>query len=145
VQYACDHSRKNPRHSTEPNGHRTQCGRKVVTAKKARTRKFALSTKQEKPIKRAFFDTDLYEIKLDMGCSYSLSGTESDFVPGTIVPVQGMSVGAYGGTKVHATGIGTLKWTMLDDAGRLLELVIPGSLYIKIRPLDCCLPNITPK
>jgi hypothetical protein len=78
-----------------------------------------------------FFDTDSYEIKLDTGCSYSLSGTEADFLPGTAVPAEGMSIGVFGGAKIHITGIGTLKWTILDDVGRTLVLIIPNSLYVK--------------
>jgi hypothetical protein len=131
VQYASDYSRKDPRRSTEQKGHKTQCGNRKITAKKQRTKTLALSTEQEKYANKVFFDTDSYEIKLDTGCSYSISGTESDFIPGTVVPVQGMTVGAYGGTKLSVTGVGTLKWAILDDAGRLLELVIPDSLYVK--------------
>jgi hypothetical protein len=42
------------------------------------------------------FETDSYEVKVDSGCSYSMSGAECDFVPGTIEPVRaGMSVGTY--------------------------------------------------
>jgi GAG-pre-integrase domain len=81
--------------------------------------------------KNTFFDTDMVEIKVDTGCSYSMSGTKTDFIPGTIQPVSsGMSVSAYGGTRVPITGKGTLKWTILDDVGKEIDLIIPNSLYI---------------
>jgi hypothetical protein len=133
-QSSSDDSRQTPRHCTKQNGHKTQCGNmteKAVTTKKKKTKTFVLSTEQERTSTRLFFDTDSFEIKLDTGCSYSLSGSEADFIAGTIVPAVGMSVGAYGGTKLSVTGIGTIKWTICDDSGKLIDLVIPNSLYIK--------------
>jgi hypothetical protein len=74
----------------------------------------------------------MFEIKVDTGCSYSMSGTESDFLKETIVPVStNTTVSAYGGAKVQITGKGTLKWVILDDLGRPIDLIIPNSLYIK--------------
>jgi hypothetical protein len=65
------------------------------------------------------FETDSYEIKVDSGCSYSMSGVEDDFVPGNLNPVrEGMSVGTYGGVKVPITGTGTIRWVTLDDTAR---------------------------
>jgi hypothetical protein len=83
-------------------------------------------------IKYVLFDTDMFEVKVDTGCSYSMSGVESDFLKGIIVPVStNTTVSAYSGAKVQITGKGTLKWVILDDRGRQIELIIPNSLYVK--------------
>jgi hypothetical protein len=74
----------------------------------------------------------MVEIKVDTGCSYSMSETESDFLQGTIMPVNtNTTVSAYGGTKVKITGKGTLRWVILDDVGRTVEIIIPNSLHVK--------------
>jgi hypothetical protein len=39
-------------------------------------------------VQPVFFDTDTVEIKVDTGWSYSMSGTENDFLKGTITPVS---------------------------------------------------------
>jgi hypothetical protein len=75
--------------------------------------------------KNVFFDTDMQEVKVDTGCSYCMSGSRQDFLPGTLRnPTRKMTVSAYGGAKLQITGIGTLAWNILDDAGSELQLLI---------------------
>jgi GAG-pre-integrase domain len=91
------------------------------------TNQMERNTKERSPqktTKSVLFDTD--------SCSYSMSGVERDFVPGTIKPVKvGMSVGTYGGMKVPITGTGTIQWTTLDDTGQKIVMIIPRSFYVK--------------
>jgi Reverse transcriptase (RNA-dependent DNA polymerase)/GAG-pre-integrase domain len=112
-----------------------------VTSEKVHRTKFVLSTEQETKRKQLLFDTDSFEIKLDTGCSYTISGTETDFIPGTIVPTKDVTVGAYGGTTVRVTGIGTVQWTILDDDGKPLVLKIPNSLFVKGTPTRLLSPQ----
>lgn len=83
------------------------------------------------PNKQLLFDTDSFEIKVDSGCSLSMTGTRKDFVDGSLTKAPpNITVGAYGGAKVPVTHIGTIKWTVLDDSGTSREILLPGSLLV---------------
>jgi hypothetical protein len=79
----------------------------------------------------AQFHTDSYQVIVDTGCSVSLSGVETDFLPGTLkqAPV-GLSIQSYGGARVPVTHVGTIKWYVLDDHHQTRAIVLPRSLYV---------------
>jgi hypothetical protein len=88
----------------------------------------------------AQFDTDSYQVKVDTGCSVSLSGVKTDFSPGTLKqapPV--LSIQSYGGSKVPITHIGTIKLYVLDDQYQTRAIVLPRSL--KVQRQDSCHHN----
>lgn len=77
------------------------------------------------------FDTDSHQVKVDTGCSVSLSGVLDDFVPGTLKPAPpGLSIQSYGGTKVPVTHKGTIRCRVEDDSYITRELLLPRSLYV---------------
>lgn len=78
----------------------------------------------------AAFDTDSVEVKIDTGCSISISGNREDFVPGSLqVSRKDVFITGYGGNKVRVAYTGTIRWPVIDDAGALRELRLPNSLY----------------
>ena len=121
-----------------------QCYESKVTIHKVQNKKWqspccarCLSTqpvtKQGHPrfLNKMYFDTDSYEVKVDTGCSVSLSGVRTDFVPGTLREApSGLSIQSYGGTRVPVTHMGTIRWYITDDTHTVRELLLPRSLYV---------------
>jgi Reverse transcriptase (RNA-dependent DNA polymerase)/GAG-pre-integrase domain len=79
----------------------------------------------------ATWDTDSYEVKVDSGCSVSISGEIRDFIPGSLKVSSGkMTVQGYGSSLSSVTHTGTILWKVLDDDNVIREIKIPQSLYI---------------
>jgi hypothetical protein len=77
------------------------------------------------------WDTDSFEVKVDSGCSVSLSGDLSDFVPGTLKATKGnVSIQSYGGGRTAVTHSGTILWKIRDDTNCEREIKLPGALYV---------------
>jgi Reverse transcriptase (RNA-dependent DNA polymerase)/GAG-pre-integrase domain len=87
------------------------------------------------------FDTDSFEVKIDNCCSKTLSGHKSDFVKGTLHPVNNMAVEGYSGSLDAITHKGTVRWTVSDDNGKVVDILIPGSLYVPGNPLRLLSPQ----
>jgi hypothetical protein len=74
----------------------------------------ATQKKQDEPDS---WDTDSFEVKVDSGCSVSLSGDIKDFIPGTLTETKGgISIQSYGGGRTAVTQTGTILWKVMDDA-----------------------------
>jgi Reverse transcriptase (RNA-dependent DNA polymerase)/GAG-pre-integrase domain len=93
-----------------------------------KTEVFATTTRQNEKI--MLFDTDSSPIKIDNCSSRSMSFSRSDFISGTLKPVQNMKVTGYSGAKVPITHKGTIRWYIADDNGTTQALVIPNSFYV---------------
>ena len=75
--------------------------------------------------KNIFFDTDAVEAVLDTGCSVTLSSERSDFI--TYKPTTGQVEGL----GVHKiVGTGTVKYTVMDDNGKKVNLLICDSIHV---------------
>jgi hypothetical protein len=60
-----------------------------------------------------------------------MSGTREDLLPRTLVAAPpNLSVGAYWGTKVKVTHIGTIRWNITDDTEKTQVLILPNSLLV---------------
>jgi hypothetical protein len=84
------------------------------------TKWIAMNTQSEVMGKadKVHFYTDSFEIKVDTGCSLSMSGTKKDFMSGILKPAPpNMDVGAYGGAQIPVSRLGTLRWMVTDDDG----------------------------
>jgi hypothetical protein len=85
----------------------------------------------QKPANTVLFDTDSVPIRVDSGCSISVSGTKKDFLTHSFKAVAaGTVIKGYGGTTSPITHTATLSWKVLDDDGIARELRIPNSLYV---------------
>jgi hypothetical protein len=81
--------------------------------------------------KQVIFDTDSFPIKIDTGCSVSVSGTRSDFIKDSFKAVpKGTVISGYGGLKSEIMHTATILWRIIDDEGRHQDIVIPNSLYV---------------
>jgi hypothetical protein len=77
------------------------------------------------------WDTDSFEVKVDSGCSMSLSGDIADFVPGTLQEMKGkVCIQSYGGGRTVVTHSGTILWRVVDDSNVVREIKLPGALYV---------------
>jgi hypothetical protein len=89
---------------------------------------FCVLTRQEETDQ---WDTDSVEVKVDSGCSMSLSGDIKDFLPGTLRPMKGkVCIQSFGGSKTVVTHSGTIVWKVMDDSNIKREIKLPGALYV---------------
>ena len=71
------------------------------------------------------FDSDAVEIILDSGCSFTISFCRDDFI--SFRP----SVGQVEGLGIHKIkGRGTVKYTVLDNNGDKINILIKDALYV---------------
>jgi hypothetical protein len=72
----------------------------------------------EKRGKKMEFDSDSYQILIDNCCSHSLTNNKNDFIEW---PAKSkVRVRGYNG-QTTSTMIGTVKWKILDDNGKLYK------------------------
>jgi hypothetical protein len=61
-----------------------------------------MNTAEDKSQEIETWDTDSFEVKIDSGCSMSISGDINDFIPGTLKETKGnVSIQSYGGVKIY--------------------------------------------
>ena len=79
-------------------------------------------------IRRSHFDTDSHIIRIDNCASKSISPSIDDFIDAPI-PINKKVKGLSG----HIDGImvGTIKWHIEDDDGKIHTIILPNSMYIK--------------
>jgi hypothetical protein len=77
------------------------------------------------------WDTYSTEVKVESGCSMSISGDIADFIPGTLQEINGrVSIQSYGGGKTEVTHSGIILWKVMDDSNYIREIKLPGALYV---------------
>jgi hypothetical protein len=76
------------------------------------------------------FGTDSFQIKVDNCASRTMSFQKSDFIPGTLMKVRDKVVRGFGNTISRITHVGTIKWKIYDDDGRIHDIIIPNSYYV---------------
>ena len=72
-----------------------------------------------------YFDSDAVEIVLDLGCSFSILFCAADFI--NLKPSDG-DVTCLGVHKIK--GEGTVKYTVLDEHGNKIDILIQDALYV---------------
>lgn len=77
-------------------------------------------------LRRMHFDTDSYEILVDNCCSKSITNSLDDFIQPP-KPSQ-MTIKGFNGATAP-TCVGTVKWHMQDDKGKLHTIVLPETYY----------------
>jgi hypothetical protein len=85
------------------------------------------------------YDSDSFWMAVDNCCSACISNCIDDFVGPTreiIAKVKGI-----GGVQVMATRKGTLKWTIMDDDGKVHTFLIKDSFYHENSPYRLLSPQ----
>ena len=73
------------------------------------------------------FDSDSYDIMVDNCCSYSITNNLADYI--TAPTTAHVQVRGYVGATSNANKVGTVKWKIEDDAGKVHDLLLPGTYY----------------
>jgi hypothetical protein len=76
------------------------------------------------------FDSDSKPVKIDNCATRSISYDVNDFIPSTLVEVQGKKVHGFGGTTTQITKTGTISWWVEDDTGLPRNIMIPNSYLV---------------
>jgi hypothetical protein len=76
------------------------------------------------------FGTDSFQVKVDNCASRTMSCSRHDFIPGTMRKVSLKGVRGFGNTVTPITHIGTIRWKIYDNDGRLHNIDIPNSYYV---------------
>jgi GAG-pre-integrase domain len=76
------------------------------------------------------FDTDSIPVKVDNCCTRTMSGFESDFIPGTMKVLVGVNVYGFADSKSQITHTGTIGWKISDDEGMDHDICVPNSYYV---------------
>ncbi len=81
---------------------------------------------RKKPKPMMHFDTDSYDILVDNCCSQSITNSLQDFVrPPTL---SEMRIRGFNGHTTQ-TKVGTVKWLIHEDEGRLHSIILPNTYY----------------
>ena len=75
------------------------------------------------------FDTDSGPVGIDNRCSGCISNKSSDF-DGKLRPVKRVIKG-FGGSHTYTAMMGTIKWRVEDDSGKVHTFRIPNSYYVR--------------
>ena len=73
-------------------------------------------------------DADSYEMRVDTGASHCISHDIQDFI-GKVTPTRGSIQGYHEGKCISNLHLGTMKFGMTDDEGRLHTFEVPNSIY----------------
>jgi hypothetical protein len=76
------------------------------------------------------FDTDSYPIKIDNCCTQTTMGYKADFIPNTMVSINGKHVTGFSKTQTKISHIGTVRWKVSDDQGIDHDITIPNTYYV---------------
>ena len=77
-------------------------------------------------------------ICIDTGASACLSNCKSDFT--TLREVNNINISGIG-SGLSITGVGTLRWLIVDDQGNELELLIENSIFVPLCPMNLMSPQ----
>ena len=89
--------------------------------------------------RKVSFDSDSYTIGIDSQASCSMFNRESAFIE--INKIRGVKVKGIGGQSVEAKGIGTVKFKIEDDAGKVHVIKIKNTLYVPAVPISLICPQ----
>ena len=74
-----------------------------------------------------------FEIILDTGASSSVTFEKGDFIDGEVrPPTEKMKIDGIA-SSLDVDGIGTLRWTVFDDAGKARVIQVEGLYVPKLR------------
>jgi GAG-pre-integrase domain len=76
------------------------------------------------------FDSDSFPIRIDNCASRTITYDANDFVSGSMYPIENKVVHGFGGTTTTITHVGTVRWRIMDDCGKVQEILIPESYYV---------------
>ena len=96
------------------------------------------NNKPETLSKPLSFDTDLYYIAVDNGCSYTVTNDIKDYIE-TPRKTKTKILGSNGNST--ASYVGTVKWRIEDDNGRHHEVILPGTYYSEYVPYKLISPQ----
>jgi hypothetical protein len=82
-----------------------------------------------RPRQDASFDTDSRELRIDNCASRCITNSLKDFVSPPI-PAHNRRVQGINGYTNSLVRIGTIRWEIEDDEGRVHDLIIPESIYL---------------
>lgn len=82
---------------------------------------------KQETIKRSHFDTDSYIIRVDNCATRSISPSIDDFIDPPL-PINKRIKGLNG--TIGGLMVGTIKWNIEDDDGKIHPVILPNSLYI---------------
>ena len=86
------------------------------------------------------FDSDSFPVVFDSGASSTSTDTKDDFIPGTFVAIEGVSVsGIASGLEVK--GYGSVNWNFYTIKGEVISLKIDKVLYIPGLPTRLISPQ----
>jgi GAG-pre-integrase domain len=88
-------------------------------------------------LERMFFDSDSFLIALDNCASRCMMNDESDFIDTPII----VHADVLGIGKVSAAKMGTLKWSIEDDEGKVHDFLLPESYFIPDLPIRLLSPQ----
>ena len=100
---------------------------KTKRRKGTSTHLLCMKTKMNKDVYTATFDTDSHPLGIDNRCTACISHDVKDFI-GPLTDTD-KSIKGFGGTTQGQVKIGTLKWRMEDDNGKIHIFKIPHSYY----------------
>jgi len=84
-------------------------------------------TATKRRTRRLFFDTDSFPRLVDNCCSKSITNNIKDFIDpprSTMTKIKG-----YNGLSTQPFLIGTVKWPIRDDKGKVHEFLLPNTYY----------------
>jgi hypothetical protein len=84
-------------------------------------------TTTKRQARRLFFDTDSFPILVDNCCSKSITNNIKDFIDppkNTLTKIKG-----YNGLSTKPLQIGTVKWPIRDDKGKVHQFILPNTYY----------------
>jgi hypothetical protein len=78
-------------------------------------------------LKLMHFDTDSYDILVDNCCSQSITNSLQDFIKPP--KISDMWIRGLNGQTITQTKVGTVRWRIHDDAGRIHSILLPNTYY----------------
>jgi hypothetical protein len=84
-------------------------------------------TTTKRQVRRLFFDTDSFPILVDNCCSRSITNNIKDFIDpprDTMTKING-----YNGLSNKPLQVGTVKWPIRDDKGKVHDFLLPNTYY----------------
>jgi hypothetical protein len=99
----------------------------MTAARAATAYQCSASTTGGKQARQVRFDSDSYDIMVDNCCSYSITNSLADYI--TAPTMAHVQVRGYADATSNANKVGTVKWRIEDDAGKVHDLLLPGTYY----------------
>ena len=83
--------------------------------------------------KHVHFDSDAFNICIDIGASSTCSSSKDDFLPGTYTALHGATINCIA-SGLSVAGYGTVQWIFMDDNNTPIDVEIERVLHIPDLP-----------